>query len=121
MVLFKFIASIPLYLDNEFTFHYGPIQIFSVFIFHFSSGCDIYIPLWSYSNRQKKPETICQTDIYIPLWSYSNDSIWIIYLDLYSFTFHYGPIQILTQMTNDIRGSLFTFHYGPIQIIFHLA
>ena len=82
---------------NKFTFHYGSILIWSYF---FSTGNTfIYIPLWFYSNRQKRPErrkrgeftfhygSILMTNtknrkeqdnIYIPLWFYSNCSKYLI-------------------------------------------
>ena len=50
MVLFKLCCSgTPRYF-KLFTFHYGPIQInFTCYTFSLFSG--IYIPLWSYSNK----------------------------------------------------------------------
>ena len=77
---------------NEFTFHYGPIQIIRSFllvstVLHLHSTmvlfkCEIivqirsylliYIPLWSYSNFQTNIQFASIVIIYIPLWSYSN-------------------------------------------------
>ena len=37
------------------------------------------------------------------------------------FTFHYGPIQIVTMYKNNDTNIAFTFHYGPIQIGSRLA
>ena len=54
--------------------------------------------------------------IYIPLWSYSNTNF--LFKCEYSdkFTFHYGPIQMKTNVGIITRIREFTFHYGPIQI-----
>ena len=50
MVLFKSFSSFILTRTLTFTFHYGPIQInFTCYTFSLFSG--IYIPLWSYSNK----------------------------------------------------------------------
>ena len=77
---------------------------------------EIYIPLWSYSNRYynvlKKtyPKfTFHYGPIQIPL----SDIAWAMQRE---FTFHYGPIQIKSaeELANEIIR--FTFHYGPIQI-----
>ena len=54
--------------------------------------------------------------IYIPLWSYSN----VVSLSAENiaklFTFHYGPIQMMTSKQKEFIETVFTFHYGPIQI-----
>ena len=91
MVLFKSNFRDIISISNEFTFHYGPIQIVSAidiqthksFTFH-------YGPIQILAHQ--KP--LLFIAIYIPLWSYSN-SIYINRMckrDI--FTFHYGPIQI---------------------------
>ena len=54
--------------------------------------------------------------IYIPLWSYSNVYSFSIPKSSFIFTFHYGPIQIISLGTNKQALAKFTFHYGPIQI-----
>ena len=77
---------------NEFTFHYGPIQIQMSQAIDYHST--IYIPLWSYSNIALFLHLLRYFHIYIPLWSYSNISSMRMYIHLSIFTFHYGPIQI---------------------------
>ena len=54
--------------------------------------------------------------IYIPLWSYSNRISCFNSKDTYTFTFHYGPIQIFFSYDLSLANMQFTFHYGPIQI-----
>ena len=56
-------------------------------------------------------------NIYIPLWSYSNVPSTTSFIDVMLFTFHYGPIQMLSYMNLNNISLEFTFHYGPIQII----
>ena len=48
------------------------------------------------------------------LFKFCNEFLALIYLD--EFTFHYGPIQILSLSNIFFISFLFTFHYGPIQI-----
>ena len=55
-------------------------------------------------------------DIYIPLWSYSNKILIFIKKYIISFTFHYGPIQMNKNKYVNKKKSSFTFHYGPIQM-----
>ena len=77
----------------------------------------IYIPLWSYSNKNELYKLARSNVIYIPLWSYSNfeDMVkkvqsLLIYIPLWS----YSNVASLLGVA---IGILFTFHYGPIQIM----
>ena len=71
MVLFKSNDNAVNASSLSFTFHYGPIQI-NVNLSTLSHANDIYIPLWSYSNKGCRTESRAST----------------------KFTFHYGPIQM---------------------------
>ncbi len=100
-----------------FTFHYGPIQIvrfslpllaFNIFTFHYGPIQINIRDIISISNKE----------IYIPLWSYSNKKAFFKLSNFTKFTFHYGPIQINLIPIIGTIAEIFTFHYGPIQIIF---
>ena len=93
MVLFKSNIRDIISISNEFTFHYGPIQIL-IHLFSLITYALIYIPLWSYSN----------------LFGTLSSSYELL------FTFHYGPIQMYSNIVIFLFNSPFTFHYGPIQI-----
>ena len=93
MVLFKFVRIYKPFADDQFTFHYGPIQIQTNAYIHYHSEYlhstmvlfkfnwptsivkigSIYIPLWSYSNWRIRRCKKMNYYIYIPLWSYSNN------------------------------------------------
>ena len=94
MVLFKLSRNITSnIITGIFTFHYGPIQI--AFI---STYLNKFINLHSTMVLFKlQPGSICTKHIviYIPLWSYSNLITTSSYSIVPTFTFHYGPIQIL--------------------------
>jgi len=101
-------------------------------------GCQIYIPIWFYSNIY--PLTVfrahsnlhsnmvllkfypdrCITPvnfIYIPIWFYSNlNSVNLMFL-YFSFTFQYGSTQMSTQTDALHPSILFTFQYGSTQIL----
>ncbi len=79
----------------KFTFHYGPIQIERTE--SSNPNINIYIPLWSYSNHQRIHR-------HNPCYTYLHSTMVLFKFDLHisstlisSFTFHYGPIQILAQ------------------------
>ena len=84
--------------SNIFTFHYGPIQMQLMNISYQANY--IYIPLWSYSNAFSK--------LHYALFKYNLHSTMVLFKFHYISTF---PLLII-----------FTFHYGPIQIVsyFHL-
>ena len=60
--------------------------------------------------------TLIMFTIYIPLWSYSNEGVKLHTNREHQFTFHYGPIQMMTVVRGGGAPKRFTFHYGPIQI-----
>ena len=94
MVLFKCVKGIEkITCEYEFTFHYGSIQIQSVYTL--LKDFKIYIPLWFYSNG---------------LMSLSCRGL------INAFTFHYGSIQMITLKMAFHLSEIFTFHYGSIQI-----
>ena len=77
---------------------------------------NIYIPLWSYSNRGNTT-----SDDYSCKFTFHYGPIQIIQRIQHhgkrgKFTFHYGPIQMITNAITDLCKSEFTFHYGPIQM-----
>ena len=90
MVLFKLRHTFATSYLMQFTFHYGPIQIYNNYIIR--KEILIYIPLWSYSNKK-----YCEA---------SHKSV--------KFTFHYGPIQInistlYTNMLNNLHSTMVLF------------
>ena len=116
MVLFKLKSGIGTVAKwGAFTFHYGPIQIFtpSAIICIF---CSIYIPLWSYSNLLRARINKHLRNLHSTMVLFKCNSNFNSSLDSLSFTFHYGPIQIISHLQVLLYLFLFTFHYGPIQI-----
>ena len=96
MVLFKYCINQCNTNVTLFTFHYGPIQISTIYC-----------------------KYIHKTNIYIPLWSYSNAAFYLFYRfvnDLHS-TMVLFKLRCLHKKFSRL---LFTFHYGPIQIYSHL-
>ena len=71
MVLFKFITQILFLLSNKI---YIPLWSYSNKNYRnfAKKGQYIYIPLWSYSNIITQILFLLSNKIYIPLWSYSN-------------------------------------------------
>ena len=76
----------------------------------------LYIPIWFYSNGLW--QTWCNQwfVLYIPIWFYSNKDGVIVKLEIPSFTFQYGSIQIEPREMEKKRIPYFTFQYGSIQI-----
>ena len=58
-------------LITNFTFHYGYILIDRDIEF-FVDPMDLYIPLWLYSNTNRRKYEVSNKGLYIPLWLYSN-------------------------------------------------
>ena len=108
-------SSILLTSDaSRFTFHYGPIQIFLV------SECALDLSNLHSTMVLFKFKRICSMfdfDIYL----HSTMVLFKLLINLVaiivnSFTFHYGPIQIRNTLIIHLMLDAFTFHYGPIQI-----
>ena len=56
-------------------------------------------------------------NLYIPIWFYSNEVKGLDVIDVDTFTFQSGSIQIFLASKNDESFSRFTFQSGSIQII----
>ena len=116
MVLFKSECYIVDVVFNNFTFHYGPIQIElhlqflhcrSFFTFH-------YGPIQIIKITRNKTDNMFLHSTMV-LFKLMGNYYLLQYLN---FTFHYGPIQIEDAKPHTNREHHFTFHYGPIQILF---
>ena len=116
-------GSIQIYTGNQlslsllrFTFQSGSIQICCVLggalvcnlyipIWFYSNiiptllnrtYLNLYIPIWFYSNKSEATEQALLIDLYIPIWFYSNSSVNLPFIPSANFTFQSGSIQILT-------------------------
>ena len=93
-------------MKNQFTFHYGSIQIrwtrknvdsYRPFTFHYGSIQICWNRMEYYSSKV----------IYIPLWFYSNYHVILVIIYKKKFTFHYGSIQIESINTSLIINAIY--------------
>ena len=95
LVIFQsFLQNRSISLDNLFTFQSGYIPMGNRKVSHFI--CNLYIPIWLYSNEHLFYRMSVRGNLYIPIWLYSNYHIAKLLQNSLYFTFQSGYIPIKT-------------------------